>query len=162
MFAYCLNNSVNQLDVKGNDTCGIGIDISAAFGLRAGVTAQIVVDDNHNPGLVITFAVGGGTPAVSISAVESYTNADTIYDLKGFGGSLGGSAIVGGELSFGNARNGENVFGLQLSTTIVSAPVPVEVHGEVTYSLVYSLDSLPALLKFILYKLVMNQNKLFN
>ncbi len=151
MFAYCNNTPVNCVDIGGCSTVGIGVDVTLAFGIRVGVSAQIVYDDS-NIGLLVIYSGGGGTPAASLSIIGSSTSADTINDLQGFGCSAGASGIIGGDVTAGKAQNGDTVYGAQASCALASAPVP-EAHAEVTYSVLYSLDWLPKCLK----KLVINE-----
>ena len=161
MFAYCLNRAVNGRDASGCLTVGVGLDVSAAFGIRAGASAQVVVDDNGNIGILVTYSIGGGTPSASFSAIGSFTNADTIEDLTGMGGAFGASGIAGADFTVGTAKNGDSVYGVQVSKSIVSAPMPIEAHGEATYSVLYSLDWLPKRLrKLIANELIKQINQL--
>lgn len=49
-------------------------------------------DDKGNIGLMLSPGVGVGTPAVGTGGTITITAADTIYDLKEWGGSAGISA----------------------------------------------------------------------
>ena len=161
MFVYCNNNPGNSVDNDGLTTVGFGFDLSAGFGIRAGVSVQIVVDDDENVGILVTYSGGGGTPSAALSLIESVTNADTIEDLQGAGGAFGASSSVGGDVTVGNARNGDVVCGVQSSQALLSTPVPLEAHGEATYSVLYLPDRLPKLLKMLIEnELIKQLNKM--
>ena len=147
MFTYCICSPVTLYDPSGRLTIAAGIDASAAFGLAVGMSLQYVFDLHGNYGVLVTAALGGGTPAASVSYIASITNADTIWDLEGIGISVGGSSYVGADFTVGTARDKSAVFGVQGSLSLVSAEVPIELHGVMTYSFILAEESIPLYLR---------------
>ena len=147
MFTYCICSPVTLYDPSGRLTIAAGVDASAAFGLAVGMSLQYVFDLHGNYGVLVTAALGGGTPAASVSYITSITNADTIWDLEGIGISVGGSSFVGADFTVGTARDKSAVFGVQGSLSLVSAEVPIELHGVMTYSFILAEESIPLYLR---------------
>ena len=91
-YAYCGNDPLNYVDSLGLTTYGVGVSASAAFLLRVEIGGAVVWDDKGNSGLMLSPGVGVGTPAVGTGGTITITAADTIYDLKEWGGFAGISA----------------------------------------------------------------------
>ncbi len=128
LFAYCLDDPVNNLDSEGLDTEAIGISDALAFGLRLSGGVQVVKDDKGNYGIIIYSGVGGGTPSASIGITFTQTGANSIDDLVNWGGSAGLSSIwsiFGTDVNVGEGWIGET-FSLGVGVPIL------EVHGEIT------------------------------
>ena len=124
-----------------NWTVGVGGNISGAYLIRAGVTAQLVYD-GENVGLLIAGAGGAGTPVVGASAVLTVTNAADIFQLRGMGIETGVPASgmpiplvpeIGIEGVIADGFQGVN-----LSTNWEVKPM-FEGHGELSYTLVIEL-----------------------
>lgn len=150
LYAYVLNNPIKYKDYNGFWTVAVEGELSFAFGIRLSIGIQLVMDDNGNIGLIFYGAGGGGFPTASGSGTFTVTSADTIYDLKGVGFTVGGSGnipigispSVGIETSGGNSQNGNPVIGATASFGIsITLPfIPVEMHGEITASNVVGLN----------------------
>ena len=145
-----MSNPTRYTDPSGCSTFSLGWDISGAFGLRIGVSGQVVIDDDGNMGLMVSGVLGGGMPAAGALKTGTYTNADTIWDLNGVGFAVGGSFGVGVDAVFGEARDGSPVYGVQVSGLGPSTPFP-EGHGELTKTVVIPLDWLPTYVKKEIY-----------
>jgi hypothetical protein len=67
-----------------------------------------------------------------------FTTADTIYDLKDWGGSAGGSGGTG--ISVGlDVIVGEGFWGLQVGVGGSVPPIPIEFHGGMSHTTIYDL-----------------------
>ncbi len=122
LFAYCANNPISNVDSNGDEwynghewvsslggddndkkpksnkkkgTLGIGVSVMAEAGIKGSLSAQVIVDQHSNLGLGISLGGGAGTIGAGASICGSYTNAETIYDLKDLGGEIGGSFNLG-------------------------------------------------------------------
>lgn len=144
LFAYCKNNPSSYVDQSGLWAAYIGVSLDAAAGVKAGVSFSVIFDDNKNVGVMVTIALGGGTPTASVSGIVGFTNADTIFDMQGYGFAVGGSFGFGVEAPIGTSQNGDTVGGVQISwgPPGLSSPFP-EMHGELTYSYIITYDRLP-------------------
>ena len=152
LYVYAMNNPNKYVDPSGCITVAIGGDISAALGLRLGLSGQIVVDDNENVGFAIGGVLGGGMPAASAVGTFTVTNADTIFDLNGTGFAVGGSALVGIDGVVGESQNGVPVYGIQIGKGI--STVFPELHGELSKTSVVSLNWLPSSIKNLIFKYI--------
>ena len=111
---------------------GVGGDANVSIGIRVDINYFYVWDTHGNHGLLRVYEFGGGTPAIGIGAVQFYnSDAETIYDLEGWGADVGGSiGPLGGDWTPSRG---------QLGSGSVSAgknwlPVPFEFHVTATYS----------------------------
>ena len=121
-----------------NRTLGVGWEMSAAFVARVSTGTQLVKDGKGNIAIVRYVSFGGGTPSASASIIGTYTNAETIADLKGWGYAAGLSGpYLGGEVI-----GGEGYSGGTLSYGGSPFPIPAEGHGEVTYTSVQVITPL--------------------
>ena len=121
------------IEKKTHGTIAVGGELTAAFGLRASIGAQLVLDSNGRIGLLFYAGGGGGFPAAASTITVTLTSAESIDDLRGWGAVGGGSLGVGGaEVTVGSNYGGFTVsFG-------PSTPLP-EAHGEVTYTWVVDI-----------------------
>jgi len=119
MFAYCGNNSVNNIDPLGLWTINVSGTVSGVFGLGTSLSAGFAFDDNGNfdwqysyaiPGVDDTSMVGG--IGIGGGLAVQFTQADTVYDLYGLATYIGASAgpgwYVGGDIvSFSDASDSD-------------------------------------------------------
>jgi len=175
MYAYCLNNPVVGYDPTGHSpktwikgfvgnliktvdqklttlysskesgTSTVGINGSAAFGISGSISVGVTFDNQGHIGLIITGALGGGTPSAALSGFVTSTTAPDIFKQRGFGMQTGGSvtllgATVGYEHSMfqdsdtGEVYQGKTVMGGP------GGPLWAELHGEASYSLVFGFN----------------------
>ena len=85
-YLYVRNNPIIYLDPLGLVTYGYGLSGNAAFLLRAEGSASIVIDYHGNVGIMLSFGGGAGTPVIGGAKTYTVTAADTIYDLRKWGG----------------------------------------------------------------------------
>jgi len=114
-----------------------------SFGWSGVRQSGIVIDDDGNVGWINITGGGAGSPAAGLGGSVGWTNADTIFDLRGTGLSLGGSYFgLGGEYIFGRQRSGEFYHGVEFTwmPPLSSVQVPGEIHVQVTHTKVYESD----------------------
>ena len=113
------------MDPSGNAVYGVGGSASAGLAVYGSLQGFYVRDDKGNKGFLVVAGLGGGL-GIGVSANGfSFGKMDTIYDLKGFGGSAGGSFGVGGDLQMANGNTGVGVS---------IAKLGADFHGIGTYS----------------------------
>ena len=117
MFAYCLNNSVNNIDANGMWTIGLSIGGNITFGIGASISIGIFLDDELNFDVQWSYAVSGVDGTNTVGAIDigagialQYTDRDTVYDLYGpatyVGASVGPGWYVGADaISFSDASD---------------------------------------------------------
>ena len=128
MFAYCNNNPVNNSDPLGLWTIGYTRTFNSIFGLGVSFSLGYVLDDKGNFARQFSYAIPGINDTVAVGGVGygaglaiQYTNADTIYDLRGtstcIGASVGAGLCIGGDIiTFSNISDPEVTFnGFQFS-----------------------------------------------
>ena len=153
-YQYGISNPITYWDPNGLLVIALGYDISEAFGIRGGIGAQLVIDDNLNVGLVTYTSVGGGFPAIGLGgAAGGVYFTDEIWDLNGLGFAVGGgiNGTVFGfpvsgslEFSFGTARDGSMVLGVFVAGKPEVA-LPVEMHGTLVNAEVKGINLVQAL-----------------
>ena len=139
-FRYAENDPVNLVDPRGLWTGGIGLGGTAGAGGAVGGSAILVFDGHGNIG-VVESGGGGGMGGINASGASLFqvTNADSIYDLKGFstqtGGSFGEGFSVGGEYVIGPGYTGVNI-----NVGIGGGLSPAELHSVVEYGSVQGVN----------------------
>ena len=129
-YAYCANNPVNYVDPKGLDAGWLTMNLTASFGGSGFRSSGFAWDDSGNFGWINTTGGGGGTPALSLGVGLAGTNADTMSNLNGTGGSGGLSWVLGVDVVAGYEYSGAEFN--------ISAGVPIpEGHGHISHSTVY-------------------------
>ncbi len=103
LFAYCLDDPVNNLDSEGFDTHAIGISWSIASGPRVSGGVQFAMDGKGQFCLLWYEGTGEGSLSAGIGVTYTFTNAESVYDLNRWGESSGGSdRIIGMDLVTGD------------------------------------------------------------
>ncbi len=103
-YNYVEDNPINKFDNDGRKTWTFNIAkdlFEISYGLGVGGSLSWVWDDKGNAGLLWTINVGAvGNGAIGFGIGGAQTNAETIYDLRGIGYSLGAYAGEGYGLSY--------------------------------------------------------------
>lgn len=134
LFEYVQNNPINMTDRLGLWTFGFGAGATGGAGAGASGSGMIVVDGKGNIGVLTSGGAGGyGGVSGSVGGIIQVTNADTIYDLKGWssqtGGSYGQGTSYGVELIIGKGYMGFNI-----NVGIGGGLTAVEQHSIVEYA----------------------------
>ena len=90
-YGYCNNDPINHIDPMGLWVFFIEISASgSAKGTRGSVAEYLVIDGHGNAGIAISVGAGHGTPSFGLAGGGGYYwNADSIYDLRGEGWTVG-------------------------------------------------------------------------
>ncbi len=97
-YMYCFNNPTNGIDLTGLSTLTITVGGQANI-MVAGVMVQggFAFDSHGNISFIGTAGTGAGLPPSAWAGVAvGVTNADTVFDLRGDGAQIGGSATLWG------------------------------------------------------------------
>jgi RHS repeat-associated protein len=145
-YLYCFNNPTTYVDLNGKWAMYVTFTSLASFGGSGMGQLGFAWDDDGNFGLMAMRGIGAGTPDAGIGVnFFSLTSADTIYDLEGVGGSIGGSvktpwgSSFGMEYVTGRGRNKESWHGLELNLGISLALA--ETHGFKTDTVILSKEA---------------------
>jgi RHS repeat-associated protein len=140
LFIYVQNSPINYIDPLGLWTVAIGVSGTGGAGMGASGTVMIAFDGHGNIGFIESGG-GGGYAGVGGSAggIIQVTNADSIYDLRGFSAQTGISfswgPSVGAEWVVGIGYMGVNItFGLGGGLS------PVEMHSIAEYAAVQGVS----------------------
>jgi hypothetical protein len=94
MYAYCVNDPVNNVDPSGYWVVSLlGFTIYLGFNY---VSIFWVFDGKGNQGLLISAGIGATYPQFGISYSPLFSWRKTIFDLQGLSKSIGGSGSVSG------------------------------------------------------------------
>ena len=105
-------------------TYALGTTYCVALYCALLIRPQIVFDEQGNVGYARTGTLGLGTPAASMGGAFTMTNAETIYDLEGLSGQMGGSISMVGLDVFGSDVGGINeVVGCTIELSPVSGTI---------------------------------------
>jgi RHS repeat-associated protein len=108
LFAYVGNDPVNFRDPRGLWTVGAFVSGGAGLGWGVGGGAA-VVGSSSDGGLLGTLGSGAAYGA-GVGGGLQFTNADSVQDLTGWGGSIGVSlGILGIEVDYGNGYWGVSI-----------------------------------------------------
>lgn len=131
-YEYVSNDPINYIDPLGLYTVAGGGNFSAGWGVGGTIGLNLVVDGERNMGLQFVVGGGGDTPSFSATGSMEYTNAETIYDLEGFGGK---TAIDGGVVLVGEAGSmfGDGYTGVY-SAIGLGGGFPVGASGYTTHT----------------------------
>ncbi len=138
-YLYCGNDPLNGIDPQGLRTYHLTGSVLGSFGWSMGRQSGITWDDKGNIGWLNVTGAGGGTPSASAGVTFGFTTADTIYDLKGWGATTGGS---GGGIGWAIGVDfivGDGFWGLQATVAGSVPPIPLEFHGHMTHATIYEL-----------------------
>jgi RHS repeat-associated protein len=128
LFAYCLDDPVNNLDSEGFYTNAIGISWSIASGPRISGGIQFVLDDKGNNSLLYYEGTGEGSLSAGIGFTYTFTTANSVYDLESWSGVTGSSnSLLGVEVI-----TGDKWVGISVSKGASIVIVNNEFHSEVT------------------------------
>jgi RHS repeat-associated protein len=140
LFVYVQNNPVSNIDPFGLWTVAIGVSGSVGAGMGASGSVMITFDAHGNIGFIESGG-GGGYAGVGGSGggIIQVTNADSIYDLRGFNVQTGFSFTwgpnIGAEWVVGMGYMGVNInFGLGGGLT------PFEMHSIAEYAAVQGVS----------------------
>lgn len=136
LYIYAAQNPIMFADYTGLWTLAIGVSGMFEFLGRAESSTMFVVDQDWHIGIVRTSGLGAGTVGGGYSGVLAWTNAPSIYDLKGVGMSAGFSGILGTGIDYTGAGS---VSGATLSWGSVGTPW-VEIHTSLSCSSVTDLS----------------------
>ena len=136
LYIYAAQNPIMFADYTGLWTLAIGVSGMIEFLGRAESSTMFVVDQDWHIGIVRASGLGAGTVGGGYSGALAWTNAPSIYDLKGIGMSAGLSGILGAGIDYTGAGS---VSGATLSLGGVSTPW-VEIHTSLSYSDVTDLS----------------------
>jgi RHS repeat-associated protein len=140
-YLYCRNDPINIIDPWGLWAYYIIGEFMASLGYNVGAGMGIAWDDQGNMGIIGIEVEGYGSPAVSGGVSLGITNAETILDLQGPGGSAGGSYGLGLLSGGGNAIWGEGYGGVEFNIGAgISWPI-VEGHVQRTNTYIYPILS---------------------
>ncbi|MBN1787343.1 MAG: RHS repeat-associated core domain-containing protein, partial [Sedimentisphaerales bacterium] len=122
-YSYCQNNPINLVDLNGLWAFYITGTFSMQF-LRAGCwQAGIVIDGEGNVGLITIMSEDVGSPQLSCGISFGYSyNAETIYDLAGYGSEAAGGSLP--SLGFEKFWNDDGVWGVEGTIGPVLLPIP--------------------------------------
>ena len=129
--------------IKG--TVQVGGTVAGAFGISGVASAGLACDGKGNIGVTVTVGGGGGSPSASACLYNTKTTAPSIDKLNGISAQIGGSAdvlgvSVGAEMTaFSDSNSSQAYFGGTVMAG-VGAPVPVELHGDITYTKVFYIN----------------------
>jgi len=153
-YSYTANNPVNLVDPLGLWTFGVGVQFSGtAIGFGGSVSLALVIDGLGQVGFTVTGgAVGAGSSGLyggSVVGQVTGSNAGTIDDLSGPGGTAGTSIQAGNLVGQIEYFTGQNYSGF---TGGFGAGVPGgasftmtgEVTGTKVFCLVFCLPKGPA------------------
>ena len=120
------------------NTAGFGFQLSGGAGAGGSFSAALVVDGQGQVGLAVTGGAGGaGGMGGSLVVQGQGSNANTIQQLRGPGGSVSvsaGEGVVGqGEVFVGDGYIG-GAGGIG-----IGGGLPVSVNGELTYTKVWCI-----------------------
>ena len=121
-YQYVNAAPVNLVDPLGLFTFGIGYSVSGSAGAGAEFSQMVVIDDEGNIGVATTLSGGGAFPDAEVGVTGQITNVDTIHNLVGWGGSVGGGTYASGSLDISSAGAG-------ISSTWGPSASPIEMHG---------------------------------
>lgn len=107
-------------------------------GPTLGGQVQLIADNKGNRGVAISAIplTGGGTPSISVAGSYSTTNANSIYDLRGWGTNSGGSvnAMIVPIGAGGDYNEGKGYSGHTITVGGKVSPLPVEIHTNQSHT----------------------------
>ena len=156
-YAYAESNPSTYWDANGLWTFAFGgeVALNILYLEKIGGGGGLVIDGHGNVGLYwYPFGGGGSYTAgkffdVGLSGTFSITTADTIFDLQGWGTSVGVSVTlpeyygltIGIDYTFG-ATDSAPIHGITVSVG-VAIKAPLDFHTSVSYTHVEKLFSIP-------------------
>ncbi len=132
-YLYCGNDPINSIDPRGE--WAVYITATGMVSMGPSVVGQFGTawDDDGNVDDIAILGLGGGSPSVSLGVSVGWAPfADTIYDLEGIGGAIGGS--VGEGASFGVEAFVGSRIGIGVEFTFSAGFIPAEIHGHATFT----------------------------
>lgn len=143
-YLYCQNDPINGTDPLGLWTIHVTGTVMGSCGWSGVRQSGIVFDDKGNWGWLNVSGIGSGSPQLSAGFTVGATSAETIFELREWGCSVGGSASLEPLglpfISLGpDVIIGRKFWGVQ-ATIAASIPkwIPFEIHGHVTETGAYS------------------------
>jgi uncharacterized protein RhaS with RHS repeats len=138
LYRYVQNDPVNFVDPYGLLTTGHGISVTFSFlGVGIDYNYLSVTDDSGNSGSTHTWSIGGSSELIGLDIMGSsqMTTANTIFDLAGGSGTVGGG---GGQYVGGNW---ENIYSGSYTGRNVNAGgtlglSPIDLHGYYSYTFI--------------------------
>jgi hypothetical protein len=110
---------------EGEKHMGLGYTIGAGY--RVGISGQIIEDSEGNSDFQVAVNGGGGTPTIGGSIFAGRSDAHSIDDTEGGGGTVGASGCgMGIDHIIGSNYSGTNVS--------IGPPSVPEVHADKTYT----------------------------
>ena len=141
-----------SLDQETGFTVIAGTTLRAAIGVSVSISAYYAFDMHGNLAIYISPGIGGGFPSASIGAFAGAVFAPDANNIGGLGFAIGGSLCEGlkggGDYIMAVDQEHQRTYhgGSLAFGGGASAPVPAEVHGEVTFSFkLYSVNILELL-----------------
>jgi hypothetical protein len=160
-YLYCGNRPINGIDPLGLWTVHIQGALMGWFGPSIMGQAGLVIDDDGHVGWMLTHNLQGidslgesssfddgsyddwpgfGTPAFSAGVAFGWTNADTIFDLRGQGLGIGGSfgmlPTFGVDYLTGTQQSGELYRGFEVTVGVGVSATSVEVQAHNTFTII--------------------------
>jgi hypothetical protein len=143
------DDPVNESDPMGLSTKGYCLGGAAAFGFHVFGQVCIVTSSSGQIGITATSGGGGGSPNVSASGYEQYSNATNLNQLRGlfaYAGVSGGELIsIGANGFIGNDSCGQAIYGTEVGGGVgARLPVPFGIHGGLSDTGVHVFGGAPA------------------
>jgi len=139
-YLYCVNAPVNWIDPDGKWAIYVTATSTASMGHSVVGQFGFAFDDDRNFDDITIAGYGAGSPSVSEGISVGFAPfADTIYNLEGVGGGIGGSYRVGpvgvGVEAFVADKIGIGIE-ITVSASLLMPYIPGEIHGHATFTTV--------------------------
>lgn len=132
-----LYNPIGYYSYNKCSTLSVGFSCSLGAGLYGSVSKGMSIDTSGNVAFVKSYTSGISTPTISASGFFAFSNAKSVFDLKGESIGIGGSADADG-VSVGMDVSWDNEGTFQEGVSVGVGPVPYDIHGGKSYTQITS------------------------